>query len=197
MKHFTSTCAEWFNNVFIWFFFQYTVVDNLAFGKGPTSNIVFCKTVLNKQWDVRQTCVPFHRKYGKITQHRLAGLCPENIVSTFGNIGDLAQDCSNSIANTLEILQSCTKPSILSYDIATLRDWHLRSHINFQDPSHRARPSYMEILTNRLFQYSNILQICMLYIYMDLNKLHQKMLQTHGTSTPITLQVQRSFYKII
>ena len=26
-------------------------------------------------------------------------------------INGLAQDCSNSIANTLELLQSCTKPS--------------------------------------------------------------------------------------
>ena len=30
------------------------------------------------------------------------------------HIDDLAQDCSNSIANVLELLQSCTKPSISS-----------------------------------------------------------------------------------
>ena len=29
------------------------------------------------------------------------------------NIDGLVQDCSNSIANALELLQSCTKPSIL------------------------------------------------------------------------------------
>ena len=28
------------------------------------------------------------------------------------NIGGLVQDCSNSIANALELLQSCTKPPI-------------------------------------------------------------------------------------
>ena len=28
------------------------------------------------------------------------------------HIDDLVQDCSNSIANALELLQSCTKPSI-------------------------------------------------------------------------------------
>ena len=36
----------------------------------------------------------------------------------------LAQDCSNSIANALELLQSCTKPliykCILSYSVLTL-----------------------------------------------------------------------------
>ena len=30
------------------------------------------------------------------------------------NIDDLVQDCSNSIANALELLQSCTNPSISS-----------------------------------------------------------------------------------
>ena len=29
------------------------------------------------------------------------------------NIDSLVQDCSNSIADALELLQSCTKPSIL------------------------------------------------------------------------------------
>ena len=31
------------------------------------------------------------------------------------NIDGLAQDCSNSIANAPELLQSCTKPSISTY----------------------------------------------------------------------------------
>ena len=30
----------------------------------------------------------------------------------FGNIKGLAQDCSNSIANAVELLQSCAKPLI-------------------------------------------------------------------------------------
>ena len=34
-------------------------------------------------------------------------------------IGGLVQDCSNSIANALELLQSCTKPSICADDIDT------------------------------------------------------------------------------
>ena len=33
-----------------------------------------------------------------------------------GYIDGLVQDCSNSIANALELLQSCTKPSIWSHD---------------------------------------------------------------------------------
>ena len=35
-------------------------------------------------------------------------------VASYQYIDGLAQDCSISIANTLEILQSCTKPSILT-----------------------------------------------------------------------------------
>ena len=35
------------------------------------------------------------------------------------HIGGLVQDCSNSIANALELLQSCTKPSL--WFINTLR----------------------------------------------------------------------------
>ena len=31
---------------------------------------------------------------------------------TLSNIDGLVQDCSNSIANALELLQSCTKPSM-------------------------------------------------------------------------------------
>ena len=36
-----------------------------------------------------------------------------NLIQTKLNIKGLVQDCSNSIANTLELLQSCTKPSII------------------------------------------------------------------------------------
>ena len=35
------------------------------------------------------------------------------------NIDGLVQDCSNSIANALELLQSCTKPSIWSPDLCS------------------------------------------------------------------------------
>ena len=35
-----------------------------------------------------------------------------NLINSLFYIDDLVQDCSNSIANTLELLQSCTKPSI-------------------------------------------------------------------------------------
>ena len=31
---------------------------------------------------------------------------------SYGHIDSLVQDCSNSIANALELLQSCTKPLI-------------------------------------------------------------------------------------
>ena len=30
-------------------------------------------------------------------------------------IDGLVQDCSNSIANAMELLQSCTKPAVLSF----------------------------------------------------------------------------------
>ena len=42
-------------------------------------------------------------------------------------IDGLAQDCSNSIANALELLKSCTKPSICSYIAFWQRPW-LRVH---------------------------------------------------------------------
>ena len=35
-----------------------------------------------------------------------------------GNIDGLVQDCSNSISNALELLQFCTKPSILCFFIS-------------------------------------------------------------------------------
>ena len=39
---------------------------------------------------------------------------PEPVLTQFTNayIDGLLQDCSNSIANAMELLQSCTKPSI-------------------------------------------------------------------------------------
>ena len=47
-------------------------------------------------------------------------------VLVWGEIDGLVQDCSNSIANALELLQSCTKPSIWWFN--TLRpeqnQWH-------------------------------------------------------------------------
>ena len=35
-------------------------------------------------------------------------------IAMYDDIGGLAQDCSNSTASALELLQSCTKPSVLS-----------------------------------------------------------------------------------
>ena len=34
-----------------------------------------------------------------------------------GDVDGLAQDCSNSIANALELLQSCTKPSMCGVNL--------------------------------------------------------------------------------
>ena len=45
------------------------------------------------------------------------------------NIDGLVQDCSNSIANALEFLQSCTKPSI--YSDMSVRLEHLQPNIFF------------------------------------------------------------------
>ena len=38
-----------------------------------------------------------------------------------GNVEGLVQDCSNSIVNALELLQSCTKPSMSSLPVASCR----------------------------------------------------------------------------
>ena len=45
-----------------------------------------------------ENLIVFHHKY----QHELA--------SNNHHVDDFVQDCSNSIANALELLQSCTKP---------------------------------------------------------------------------------------
>ena len=39
-------------------------------------------------------------------------LLDEKKIHVYNHIDDLVQNCSNSIANALELLQSCTKPSI-------------------------------------------------------------------------------------
>ena len=59
-------------------------------------------------------------------------------------IDDLVQDCSNSIANALELLQSCTKPSIyvsVNWDSIGPSSTYLYrrlwvSHVTFPIPSH-------------------------------------------------------------
>ena len=45
----------------------------------------------------------------------------------------LVQDCSNSIANALELLQSCTKPSICSMSaiISSLNVLNIKKKISF------------------------------------------------------------------
>ena len=47
-----------------------------------------------------------------------------NVIERIGYFDGLGQDCSNSIANTVEILQSCTKPSIY-------RDIHTVYRLNY------------------------------------------------------------------
>ena len=50
-----------------------------------------------------------------ICDDQQATLATNNVVTLFtmyGYIDGLVQDCSNSIANTLELLQPCTKPLI-------------------------------------------------------------------------------------
>ena len=46
----------------------------------------------------------------------------------------LAQDCSNSIANALELLQSCTKPSVLSLEIPVVLTMTIFENIIFHFP---------------------------------------------------------------
>ena len=43
-----------------------------------------------------------------------------SILEKIDNVDGLVQDCGNSIANTLELPQSCTKPSMLSWDYTVL-----------------------------------------------------------------------------
>ena len=52
-------------------------------------------TVINYLWDGLQTIFMHHLQKTMVTNHHFEGL---------------VQDCSNSIANALELLQSCTKP---------------------------------------------------------------------------------------
>ena len=54
-------------------------------------------------------------------------------------IDGLVQDCSNSIANALELLQSCTKPSICFMSL---------SHYTLY------KPSYSDILSGKIFIFS-------------------------------------------
>ena len=55
------------------------------------------------------------------------------------NIGGLVQDCSNSIADALELLQSCTNPLIYfteeSRDQLVCRSVYIRD-LNFEDINH-------------------------------------------------------------
>ena len=49
--------------------------------------------------------------YQSTPTFEMAALCIK-VHKTQRNIDGLAQDCSNFIANALELVQSCTKPSI-------------------------------------------------------------------------------------
>ena len=52
------------------------------------------------------------------------------------HVDGLAQDCSNSISNALELLQFCSKPSMLSSQLASLRV-HVPSRVDTQDREYK------------------------------------------------------------
>ena len=51
------------------------------------------------------------------------------------DVSGLVQDCSNSIANALELLQSCTKPSIYTMSMSSVMDqwWWARATYKWHD----------------------------------------------------------------
>ena len=53
-------------------------------------------------------------------------------VDTGGYIDGLMQDCSNFIANTLELLQYCTEPSILDFNIQLCWDGRRLYHASME-----------------------------------------------------------------
>ena len=66
------------------------------------------------------------------------------------HIDSLVHDCSNSIADALELLQSCTKPSIKCWDLRV--GWHC-SHIRMSHPARITKPiSYLRVTCGH---YSN------------------------------------------
>ena len=98
------------------------------------------------------------------------------------NIDGLVQDSSNSIANALELLQSCTKPSIYRYMdkkntsktttttwilwvliLAGLRrDYKAYLHPNFQSIGTLNQPGQFMVLMI-LSQYQHLVVFCKLY----------------------------------
>ena len=62
------------------------------------------------------------------------------IAGTFEEIDGLVQDCNNSIANALELLQSCTKSAKwLWHSISTLRYGTASIKLNRLDPWNKSQ----------------------------------------------------------
>ena len=68
--------------------------------------------------------------YAQLSSHPTGAYCGEKNACTFirahiyTHIDGLVQNCSNSIANALELLQYCTKPSISSKHHSKSWQWH-------------------------------------------------------------------------
>ena len=67
-------------------------------------------------------------------------ICPWWWVAWFDHIDGLVQDSRNSIVNTLELLQSCTKPSL--YLFVCRSTWHLCQHLKIQIRNFECRNIY-------------------------------------------------------
>ena len=70
--------------------------------------VQLCWCILSMTNDSNNTC---HINAKKYTTWKLTQITPGKILLHV-RIDGLVQDCSNSIADALELLQSCTKPSI-------------------------------------------------------------------------------------
>ena len=80
------------------------------------TNLVFTVSAdfLASKYSLLPEGIVLNTKLGEIFFQSFLGLNGFELISTFKYIISmvLAQDCSNSIADAMELLQSCTKPSI-------------------------------------------------------------------------------------
>ena len=67
-------------------------------------------TNLSEIW-IKMHIFSFNKMHFKMSSGKMSAILswPQCVTQ---HVDDLGQDCSNSIANTLELLQSCTKPSM-------------------------------------------------------------------------------------
>ena len=76
--------------------------------------------------------------WGNLFQHNLSGQWSLRLVNRVSITSDvlhnfqvyvegLVQDCSNSIANALELLQSCTEPSMYFFQFSVALGYHIAS----------------------------------------------------------------------